>query len=73
MDAHDRVKSAEPEQRRLMMRDRDCARSDRDRMGVLGRVKVSRASRAAATVATRDLDTASARPRDGNYRSEPEP
>ena len=56
-----------------MLRDSDCARSDRDRTGVLGRVKVPRASRAAATIRNRDLDAASARPRDGNCRSEPEP
>ena len=41
---------------------RDCA-------GVLGRVKVSRA---AATMTCRDLDAASARPRDGSCRSEQE-
>jgi hypothetical protein len=50
--------------------DCDCARSDSNRTGVLGRVKVSRASRAAATTKCRDLDSACARPRDGSCRSE---
>jgi hypothetical protein len=44
-----------------------------DRTGVLSGVQVSRASRAAQQSNKRDLDTASARPVNGNCRSEPEP
>jgi hypothetical protein len=69
----DCVEPPELEERQPLLRNCDCARSDRDRTGVLGRVKVPRASRAAVVIGSRDLDAASARPRDGNYRSEPEP
>lgn len=43
----------------------------RDRTGVLSGVQVSRAARAARRSNKRDLDTASARPVNGNCRSEP--
>lgn len=45
----------------------------RERTVVLSGVKVSRASRAARRLGTRDLDTASARPVNGNCRIESEP
>src|SRR5688572_3017513 len=63
----------ELEDGQLKLHNCDCARSDRDRTGVLDRVKVPRASRAAASLDGRALDAASARPRDGNYRSERQP
>jgi hypothetical protein len=62
----------EPEERQPKLRTVTALAPTRDRTGVLGRVKAARAARAAATIACRDLDAASARPRDGNCPSEPE-
>jgi len=72
LELRDCMEPAEREERQPMLRTVTALAPTRDRTGVLGRVKVSRASRAAATIGSRDLDAASARPRDGSCRSEQE-
>ena len=62
----------EPEERQPMLRDCDCARSDPRWYGRARPRQGSARSARRGHARSRDLDAASARPRDGNCRSEPE-